>query len=84
MACEDAFGSSRLQRAADPQPHPGDLVPGRPHHAFLPPARPGLVDIVNALEANPKAARTSQRASTQPWNCSETHYKAVQESSPAS
>ncbi|MCE5283068.1 MAG: nickel-dependent hydrogenase large subunit [Deltaproteobacteria bacterium] len=38
------------------------------------------VDIVSALKANPKkAVEMAQAYSPNPYNCSETHYKAVQE-----
>jgi len=81
MACEDAFGikpppNARLIRNLTQGIwYLGDHIMHFYHLHGL-----DWVDIVSALSANPKAAADlAKSVHPDPWNCSETHYKAVQD-----
>jgi len=81
MACEDAFGikpptNARLIRNLTQGIwYLGDHIMHFYHLHGL-----DWVDIVSALKANPKAAEELARSvHPNPWNCSASHYKAVQE-----
>jgi Ni,Fe-hydrogenase I large subunit len=81
MACEDAFGikpppNARLIRNLSQGTwFLGDHIMHFYHLHGL-----DWVDIVSALKANPKAAvDLAKSVHPNPWNCSETHYKAVQD-----
>jgi quinone-reactive Ni/Fe-hydrogenase large subunit len=81
MACEDAFGikpppNARLIRNLSQGIwYLGDHIMHFYHLHGL-----DWVDIVSALKANPKAAvDLAKSVYPNPWNCSETHYKAVQD-----
>ncbi len=81
MACEDAFGikpppNARLIRNLSQATwFLGDHIMHFYHLHGL-----DWVDIVSALKANPRAAvDLAKSVHPNPWNCSETHYKAVQD-----
>ncbi|MCX7817031.1 MAG: nickel-dependent hydrogenase large subunit [Syntrophales bacterium] len=81
MACEDAFGvkpptNARIIRNLTQGIwYLGDHIMHFYHLHGL-----DWVDIVSALKANPKAAEELARSiHPNPWNCSATHYKSVQE-----
>ena len=81
MACEDAFGikpppNARLIRNLTQGIwFLGDHIMHFYHLHGL-----DWVDIVSALKANPRAAADlAKSVHPNPWNCSETHYKAVQD-----
>ena len=74
-------GEAADQRADRPEPHQRRPVPHGPYHALLPPPRPGLGGRRQRPEGRaPRRLWSWPRAySANPFNCSETHYKAVQE-----
>ncbi|HOM08412.1 MAG TPA: nickel-dependent hydrogenase large subunit [Syntrophales bacterium] len=81
MACEDAFGvkpppNARLIRNLTQGIwFLGDHIMHFYHLHGL-----DWVDIVSALKANPRSAvDLAKSVHPNPWNCSETHYKAVQD-----
>jgi quinone-reactive Ni/Fe-hydrogenase large subunit len=81
LACEDAFGvkpppNARIIRNLMAGAwYLGDHIMHFYHLHGL-----DWVDVVSALSANPrKAAELAKAYSPDPYNCSETHYKAVQE-----